>query len=106
MAIKTHNLEAELFATKQRLESTEESLRVEREEKESMCTQKNIKIDELNEANRTIQVTYDSILQLTLDNFLQNLELKKEQKWEPASEGLQKKNKLLLAELGMKIHDI
>jgi hypothetical protein len=41
----------------------------------------------------------------SFDNFLQKLETAKADKWEPYSYSLQEKNKVLLAELGLKIHE-
>ena len=105
MEIKTHQLEGELLATRRKLDTAETSLQREIAERRRIAKQKDETIAELNEQNTKIQTTYDSIIQLTLDSFLQNLEIKK-QSWEERSESLQIKNKLLLAELGLKIHDI
>jgi hypothetical protein len=106
MAIKTHNLEAELQITRKRLEQTEDLLKRSEEEKREIIRQKDEQIADLNEKNRKCETTYDNIIQLSLDSFIQRLEIVKQDKWEPAIYGLQERNKVLLHELGLKIHDI
>lgn len=106
MALKVHELEGELFSTRKNLELTQDALRKEKEERIANNKEKDVIIDELTEKNRKCEVSYDNILQLTLDNFITRVEARKAQVWEPNSETLQAKNKLLLAELGFKIHDI
>ena len=49
--------------------------------------------------------TFDSVINLTLDQFNSNL-LKKKMSWENSSMKLQTNNKKKLAELGLRIHDI
>jgi hypothetical protein len=105
MGIKTHQLEAELFATRKKLEAAENLLKNRDEENKKINEEKDALIAELYEKNEKIQTIYDNIIQLTLDKFVQNLEIKKKS-WEKTSENLQVKNKLLLSELGLKIHDI
>ena len=105
MSIKTHTLEAELNATRKKLELAEQLIKKQEQEKEAIVREKDDQISDLNEKNRKCEITYDSIIQLTLDNFLQKLEIVKTEKWEPYSYSLQEKNKVLLAELGLKIHE-
>lgn len=105
MAVKTHTLEAELSATRKKLELAEELIKKQEEEKAATVREKDDQIAELDEKNRKCQITYDSIIQLTFDNFIQKLEIVKAEKWEPHSYQLQEKNKILLAELGLKIHE-
>lgn len=105
MQHKQHQLESELNQTRRKLEDNENQLKNLNEEKKIMLKEKNDLIDDLREKNRRIQDTYDSIIQSTFDKFVENLNLKKSS-WEYQGEQLQKKNKDLLAELGLKIHDI
>lgn len=104
MQHKQHQLESELNITLKKLEESEHLLKNINEENKRILHQKNEIIDELNLKNEKIQTTYDSVIQLTLDKFIQNLNIKK-QSWEYQGEQLQIKNKTLLAELGLKIHD-
>ena len=105
MQLKHHQLETELYLTRRKLEESENFLRNVNEEKLKILKEKNEMIEELHQKNEKIQLTYDSIIQLTLDSFIQNLSIKKKS-WEYEGEKLQIKNKNLLAELGLKIHDI
>jgi hypothetical protein len=105
MQFKHQQLETELHLTRRKLDESENLLKNINEEKKKMLKEKNDTIDELNQKIDKIQLTYDSIIQLTLDSFIKNLSLKK-QTWEYEGEKLQVKNKILLAELGLKIHDI
>jgi hypothetical protein len=105
MQLKQHNLESELTITRKKLDECENSLKNVNEEKKRMLQEKNEMISELNQKNEKIQLTYDSIIQLTMDKFVENLNIKKKT-WEYDGEQLQIKNKILLAEMGLKIHDI
>lgn len=105
MAIKMHQLETELIATRKQLEATENHLQNEIQEKKRIVVEKDEKISELEQKINNIQITYDSVIHLTLDSFNQNIDRKKLE-WENSSVQLQTKNKILLAELGLKIHDI
>jgi CRISPR/Cas system CMR subunit Cmr6 (Cas7 group RAMP superfamily) len=105
MAIKVYQVESELNLTKRLLESTENQLQNEIQDKKKIIIAKDEIIDDLKQKINNIQMTYDSVIQLTLDKFNQNLNLKKLE-WENNSTRLQTKNKTLLAELGLKIHDI
>jgi len=105
MQLKQHHLESELATTHKKLDECENSLKNINEEKKRMLQEKNEIISELNQKNEKIQLTYDSIIQLTMDKFVENLNIKKKT-WEYDGEQLQIKNKILLAELGLKIHDI
>ena len=105
MAIKVHQVETELNATRKQLEATEQALQNEITDKKRLEREKNDIIFDLEEKIRNIRITYDSVIQLTLDRFNQNLD-KKKLEWENNSTRLQVKNKNLLAELGLKIHDI
>lgn len=105
MSIKMHQLETELVATKRQLESTEHQLQNEIVEKKRIVQEKDDKISDLEQKIQNVQITYDSIIQITLDNFNQKIDRKK-LSWENKSIQLQTKNKTLLAELGLKIHDI
>lgn len=100
-----HQLESELNATRRKLEKTEQLLQDEIQDKKRITEEKDEKINELEQKIINFQTGYDSIIQLTLDSF--NLKLdEKKLKWENKSAELQTKNKILLAELGLKIHDI
>lgn len=103
--LKMHQLETELIATRRQLEATEAELEREKREKKRIIAEKDEKIMDLEQMIENIQITYDSIIQLTMDGFNQNLDNVKF-KWENKSVQLQTKNKILLAELGLKIHDI
>jgi hypothetical protein len=105
MTIKMHNLESELVNTQRQLEATEKKLEEEIKEKNTIIQEKNEKISDLEQKIANIQIMYDSIISLTLDNFNQNIE-KKKLSWEDKSIQLQTKNKKLLAELGVNIHHI
>jgi len=67
--------------------------------------EKDDKIVYLEQTIRNIQVTYDSVIQLSFDTFHLKLNETKPT-WENKSAQLQTKNKTLLAELGFRIHDI
>ena len=105
MAIKMHQLESELISTRHQLEATENKLDEEIKDKKRIIFEKDEKINDLEQKIHNIQITYDSVMSLTLDNFNLNLD-KKKLAWEKSSVQLQTKNKILLAELGLKIHDI
>ena len=105
MAIKMHQLEGELISTRHQLEATENKLDEEIKDKKRIIFEKDEKINDLEQKIHNIQITYDSVMSLTLDNFNLNLD-KKKLAWEKSSVQLQTKNKILLAELGLKIHDI
>jgi len=101
-----HELESELLATRKKLEETEAALRREREEKSAMSAAKDSLISELTEKNRKCQQYNDSILQMALDEVIGGVEAKKRASWEKSCDSLQARNKVLLAELGLRIHDI
>lgn len=105
MSIRTHQLETELIATKKQLDYTETQLQNEIQDKKRIIAEKDEIIFDLEEKIRNIRITYDSILHFTLDGFNEKLDLRKLE-WENNSARLQTKNKNLLAELGLKIHDI
>ena len=105
MAIKMHQLETELASTKKVLDKTEGFLAQEIEEKKRVIKEKDHVITDLNQRIDNIQIKYDSTISSTLDKFIMNLNQRKIL-WEEKSERLQTKNKILLAELGLKIHDI
>ncbi len=106
MAFKVHELESELLATRKKLEETEAALRREREERSAMSAAKDSLISELTEKNRKCQQYNDSILQMALDEVIGGVEAKKRASWEKSCDSLQARNKVLLAELGLRIHDI
>lgn len=91
--------------TKKHLEATLAELEHERREKERISKEKDIRIMELEQKVDNIQIAYDSVIQLTLDTSIQSLDLIK-LGWENKSAHLQVKNKKLLGELGLMIHDI
>ena len=105
MEIKTQMLENELNSTRKKLEDTEIKLSEVIQEKKKIIEQKDEKIEELNQKVKNIQVAFDSVINLTLDQFNSNL-LKKKMSWENSSMKLQTNNKKKLAELGLRIHDI
>jgi hypothetical protein len=105
MAIKVHQVETELNITKKQLESVELQLQNEIRDKKRIIMEKDEIIGDLEEKIRNIRITYDSVIQLALDKFNENINIKKLE-WENNSTRLQTKNKTLLAELGLKIHDI
>ena len=105
MEIKMHMLESELNATRKTLEATENKLAHEILEKKDIIEKKDEKIEELEQKVKKIQIAYESVINLTLDTFNTNLD-KKKLTWENSSIQLQTKNKKLLAELGLRIHDI
>ena len=105
MTIKIHQLETELVATRKQLETTEALLQQEIQDKKKISMEKDDRISDLEQKLKNFQVGYDSIFQSTFDEFTKNLNAKK-LTWENKSAQLQTKNKLLLAELGLKIHDI
>lgn len=105
MAIKMHTIEAELVNTRRQLDQTELKLQEEIKDKQHVIEMKNEKINDLEMKIKNIQLMYDSIIHITLDNFNAKIEVKKLE-WEDKSIQLQTKNKKLLAELGVNIHDI
>jgi hypothetical protein len=105
MGIRIYQIETELNATKRQLDHTEQLLAQEIQDKKRIIQEKDEIIDDLEQKIRNIQITYDSIIQLTFDKFNEQLDTRKLE-WENNSTKLQTKNKNLLAELGLKIHDI
>lgn len=104
-AIKTHQLETELLSTRKQLETALAELDFERRDKKRIMQEKDDKIMDLEQKIENIQIAYDSVIEISMDTFSQRLdEVKLE--WENKSAHLQTKNKTLLAELGIRIHDI
>lgn len=102
---KIHQLENELIATRKQLEITETLLQQEIQDKKKITMEKDDRIMDLEQRLVNFQIGYDNILKSTFDEFSKKLNDKK-YTWENKSAQLQTKNKLLLAELGLKIHDI
>ncbi|RNA33883.1 coiled-coil domain-containing protein [Brachionus plicatilis] len=102
---KIHLLETELIATRKQLEKTESLLQQEIQDKKRITMEKDDRIMDLEQRLVNFQTGYDNILKSTFDDFSKRLNEKKFS-WENKSAQLQTKNKLLLAELGLKIHDI
>jgi hypothetical protein len=105
MGLKIHTLENELNVTKRNLENCEDALQETVIEKKKMLEEKDEKISELQSKIESIEMAYDSIIQTNLDNFIGSLN-KAKTNWETNSIKIQAKNKKLLAELGLNIHDI
>jgi len=103
--VKIDQLNSELKRTKKQLEQTEAQLQHEIAERKRIVTEKDDKIWDLEQKISNMQIAYDGIMQFTLDNFNDKINVKKAD-WENRSLKLQTKNKVLLAELGLKIHDI
>ena len=78
----------------------------ERDEKSAISAAKDGLISDLTEKNRKCQQYNDSILQMALDEVISRVEVKKKASWEKQCESLQSRNKVLLAELGLRVHDI
>ena len=105
MGLKIHSLENELNATKKNLENCEETLKQVLIEKKEIIEEKDEKISNLQQKIESIEIAYDSIIHANLDNFIESLGKAKET-WESNSIQIQTKNKKLLTELGLYIHDI
>lgn len=93
------------MSTRKQLEATQAELDHERKEKKKLMQEKDERIMDLEQKIENIQIAYDSVIQITLDGFNQSLSRVKSN-WENKSAQLQTKNKNLLAELGIRIHDI
>lgn len=91
--------------TRKQLEATQLELENERRDKDRMCREKDEMIAELNLRVLNIQKAYDSVIDMTFDTFEQRM-MGFKLGWEEKSAQLQAKNKNLLAELGLRIHDI
>ena len=87
------------------LEATQIELENERKDKERMSREKDEMIAELTMRVLNIQKAYDSVIDMTFDTFEQKM-IGFKSSWEEKSAKLQVKNKILLAELGLRIHDI
>ena len=87
------------------MQKTRQELDNERREKERIIVEKDEVIAELTTRVLNIQKAYDSVIDMTFDVFEKQL-LGRKTSWEEKSAQLQAKNKILLAELGLRIHDI
>ena len=105
MGLKIHALESELNATKKSLDNCESALQQTLIEKKQIIEEKDEKINELQRKIESIEIAYDNIIHSNLDNFIESLS-KTKVKWETNSIHIQAKNKKLLTELGLNIHDI
>jgi hypothetical protein len=105
MQVKERQIELECAITQRKLNETQTKLEHEIAEKLRIKREKEEKIEELEQNISQIRIMYDSIITSTFDTFIENLNEKKST-WEDTSIQVQTKNKILLAELGLKIHDI
>jgi hypothetical protein len=105
MCLKIHYLENELNATKKNLENCEDTLKQVLIEKKQIIEEKDDVISTLQQKIGSIEIAYDNIINTSLDNFIKTLSHTKEA-WEANSITIQAKNKKLLTELGLYIHDI
>lgn len=105
LGLKIHTLESELNITKKNLDSVETELEKEIIDKKRIVEEKDERINELQRKIENLETAYDSIIHNNLDNFIKNLHAARES-WETSSVSIQAKNKKLLAELGLNIHDI
>lgn len=91
--------------TREKLLKTQKELEDERLARLNMCKEKDEIISELETRVKNIQIAYDSIIDISFDTFQKNM-VGFKLGWEEKSAELQVKNKNLLAELGLRIHDI
>lgn len=100
-----HQLETELNLTRKTLEKTQQDLEHERSEKKRIQKEKDDLIFELENWIKKLEINCDSTIDKTFNDFNLKLNTSK-QEWNKKAAELQAKNKMLLAELGIAIHDI